>query len=243
MKKALVILAIVFGTATSYADTPQFADDGTHVTESSEPSAPDAPPLEIQTTEGAFVSANGVLVPAAPGSLVVAVTASGGETYTVHSATGLEVDGERVLLAEADTAPAETTAPAPSAGENAGSATVAAPDAGSSSSAATPADKLHDPVSAPGAAWDDVKAAKKVGWPVLVFVVLIMLCKLLSRAKSLPYLAALGKGKAAVAIGALGALGAACYNAAADGGAWTALLVAGLVAIGHYFDADKKAEA
>lgn len=125
----------------------------------------------------------------------------------------------RVLVAQADT----------------GSAAPATPAA-----APTPADKLHDPLSAPGASWDDLKAAKKVGWPLAVFAGLIMLCKLLARAKSVSFLAALGKGKTAVVIGALGALGAACFNAAAEGGAWTALLVAGVTAIGHYLDAGEK---
>lgn len=122
-------------------------------------------------------------------------------------------------------------------------AVVASSTATSSPTTATPADNLHDPVTAPGAAWDDVKAAKKTGWAVAVFAGLVMLCKLLGRAKKLPMLAALGKGKTAVVVGALGALGAACYNAAADGGAWTAMLIAGVTAIGHYIDAGGKAEA
>jgi len=105
---------------------------------------------------------------------------------------------------------------------------------------AAPADKLHDPVSSPAAAWDDVKAAKKVGWSVLVFAVLVMLAKLASRAKGIKIFAVLGKGKVAVVVGAVGALAASCYNAAAEGGAWTAMLMSGVVALGHYINAGSK---
>lgn len=115
-------------------------------------------------------------------------------------------------------------------------------DAGSAAApAATPADQLHDPVSSPAAAWDDVKAAKKVGWASLVFAVLVMVAKLASRLGG--RFKTLGTGKVAVVIGAIGALGAACYNAAADGGAWTAMLVAGMLAIAHFLDAAPKAKA
>jgi hypothetical protein len=114
-----------------------------------------------------------------------------------------------------------------------GSATPTAPPA--------PADKLHDPIAAPGAAWDDIKAAKKVGWSVAVFAALVMLARLLARfGGRVRLLAVLGKGKVAVVVGAVGALAASCYNAAAEGGAWTAMLVAGMTAIGHYLDAGGK---
>lgn len=138
----------------------------------------------------------------------------------VHAADYVVETYEKpILLAQADTADAGVEA-APSS--------------------PAPADKLHDPIAAPKAAWDDVKAAKKMGWPVLVFAVLVMLAKLLGRAKKYKLLAALGKGKVAVVVGAVGALGTACYNAAAEGGAWSAMLLAGLVAIGHYLDAGEK---
>lgn len=101
--------------------------------------------------------------------------------------------------------------------------------------------QLHDPVSSPGGSWDDLKAARKVGWPLAVFVVLIALCKLAARLGGKWKL--LGAGKVAVVIGAVGAVAASCYNAAADGGAWTATLMAGAGALLHYLDAGGKTEA
>lgn len=148
----------------------------------------------------------------------------------------LTADG-RTIVAQADTGGAAPAAPAAPSPE------LAAPapgEATGSGSEATPADKLHDPLSSPGASWDDLKAAKKVGWPLAVFAGLIMLCKLLARAKSVSVLAALGKGKTAVVVAAVGAIATACFNAATDGGAWSATAFAGLLALAHYFDATPK---
>lgn len=128
-----------------------------------------------------------------------------------------------------------------------GSAIIALVDAGVgdagavSVSAAAPADSLHDPVSSPPAAWDDVKAARKVGWPLVVFAALIMLCKAFRRAGE--RFAWLATGKMPVVVGALGAIATSCYNAAADGGAWTATAFAGLMGLSHYFDAGGKASS
>lgn len=115
--------------------------------------------------------------------------------------------------------------------QDAGSASAPAPTA-------TPADKLHDPAAHPAAAWDDLKAAKKVGWPLAVFAGLLMACKLLKRAQKYKLAAFLSKGKMPVLVGMVGALALACFNAAADGGAWTAVFVAGVTALAHYRDAD-----
>jgi hypothetical protein len=120
--------------------------------------------------------------------------------------------------------------------------------ADSSGSAATPspaapADQLHDVVDAPKAAWDDVVAAKRVGWSVAVFAGLVIIARLAARlGRNVKLLAVLGRGKVAVVIGAAGAIGASCYNAAIAGGAWTALLSAALVALGHYVDAESTAK-
>lgn len=117
-----------------------------------------------------------------------------------------------------------------------GSGSAVALNAGSAS--ATPADKLHDPTSSPAASWDDVKVAKKVGWPLAVFAVLVMLARLVGKLGG--KVSWLAKGKAAVIVGAVGAIAASCYNAAADGGAWTATLMAGAGALFHYLDAGGK---
>jgi hypothetical protein len=57
------------------------------------------------------------------------------------------------------------------------------------------------------------------------------------------WLAFLGKGKVAVVVGAVGALAASCYNAAAEGGAWTAMLMAGGAALFAYLDLGEKVKA
>jgi hypothetical protein len=111
------------------------------------------------------------------------------------------------------------------------------------STEAAPADQLHDVVDAPKAAWDDVAAAKRVGWSVAVFAGLVIIARLAARlGRNVKLLAVLGRGKVAVVIGAAGAIGASCYNAAIAGGAWTALLSAALVALGHYVDAESTAK-
>lgn len=94
---------------------------------------------------------------------------------------------------------------------------------------------LHDPISSPAAAFDDVKAAKKIGWLVAVLAGLVLLGKGLARASQT--FAFLGKGKAAIVIALLGTTAAGCYNAAASGGSWTAVLIAAVVGIAHYKDA------
>ena len=126
-----------------------------------------------------------------------------------------------------------------------GSATPALSDAGSASAPvavpAAPADKLADPSTQPKQAWDDLRAAKKDGWAIAAFAALVMLCKLVSRlGKKFKWLAFLGKGKVAIVVGAAGALATACYNAAADGGAWSAMLMAGAVAVAGYLDLGEK---
>lgn len=101
--------------------------------------------------------------------------------------------------------------------------------------APTPADALHDPLKEPAAAIDDVKAAKSLGWPVLVLAVVTLLARLAgSLGKSIPLLAPLGKGKVALVVGAIAAIGAAGYSAAFGGGSLvtiaTAVLIAGIAA-------------
>lgn len=108
--------------------------------------------------------------------------------------------------------------------------------------AAPHADQLPDPVAHPAAAFDEIKAAKKLGWAVAAFVLLVFAAKAAGKlGASVKWLAPLGRGKAAVVVGAIGALGAGCYDAAVSGGSWMAVLFAGAMAIGHYLDASKAA--
>lgn len=116
-----------------------------------------------------------------------------------------------------------------------GSALVQTPaDAGPAVVAPAPAapsaDQLHDPAESPRAAFDELKAAKKLGWGVAVFAGLAMLFKVLAYVKDKlagkPVIgkvaAFLAKGKTAIWIAGLGAGCAAAYNALAEGGTWMA---------------------
>lgn len=103
-----------------------------------------------------------------------------------------------------------------------------------------PADKLHDPVASPLAAWDDVTAARKIGWPVAVLAGLVMICKglgAIGRRKGKIAWAWLGSGKVPIVIGAIGAIAAAAYNALVLGGTLLAAGFAAIVSASHYFDA------
>jgi hypothetical protein len=108
---------------------------------------------------------------------------------------------------------------------------ASAPAAGAPASGA-----LHDPITEPGAAWDDVQGAKKVGWGVAVFACLVMLARLAGRAKSIPWLAALGKGRTAVVVGGIGAVAVAAYDVAIQGGSWVSIAVASAVALAAYWN-------
>lgn len=107
--------------------------------------------------------------------------------------------------------------------------------------AAAPADQLHDPVAQPLQALDDLKAAKKLGWGVAIFAALALAFRLLGLAKSVSFLAWLGKGKTATVLAGAGAVILAVYNALASGGAWMAALGAAGAALLHYIDGGAKA--
>jgi hypothetical protein len=119
-----------------------------------------------------------------------------------------------------------------------------ADDAGSGSavSASAPAaSQLHDPVSSPAAAFDDVKAAKKFGWLLGVLAAGVVLSKAAGRL--IPKVSWLNKGKVPVITGVILATLAGCYDAAASGGSWTAVAFAALLGLAHYRDASPSAGA
>jgi len=116
----------------------------------------------------------------------------------------------------------------------AGSAATPAPPPTAGSDAAS---QLHDPLKDPGATISDLKIAKKAGWGLALFAGLVIVCRLLGRAKSLPKLAFLGQGKTAAIVGAIGAMAVAGYDSLANGGSWAAVLVILFGAGLHYFDA------
>lgn len=141
---------------------------------------------------------------------------------------------------------AATTAPAfadDSVLQDAGVAS--APDAANSPSSApaaetpaaeTPADKLHDPLKDPKAAIDDVKQAKRQGWPMLAFALGAIAAKLLGRSKKWPKLAFLNKGRTAVIVGMFCAVTTAGYNALAAGGSMYAMGYAVAIAVAAYWN-------
>lgn len=117
-------------------------------------------------------------------------------------------------------------------------------DAGVSASAAAapapaehPSDKLHD-ISNPIAAWDDARAAHKVGWPLAVFAVLVMFTKGLAYGKNklsaVPLLGRLARwlsvGRRAMAVAAVGTFGSAGYDVMIGGGSVVAAMIAGGIA-------------
>lgn len=104
----------------------------------------------------------------------------------------------------------------------------------------TTAEAVPNPVKSPAAAWDDAKAAKKTSWPLLVWLLLVMLGKALAYGrvalKGVPVVgklaARLAVGKAAMVVAAIGAIGAAGYDVLVSGGSWVAALVASGAALG-----------
>lgn len=106
-------------------------------------------------------------------------------------------------------------------------------DAGSATSqvttttTTTPPPELHNPVTHPAAALSDLQQAKKSGWALALFALLVMLTRagvhLSAQFKSLGFLA---KGRAHFVIAAVGALAVAGYNALALGGSIYAAIIA-----------------
>ncbi len=89
----------------------------------------------------------------------------------------------------------------------------------------TASDALHDPVSHPVAAIDDLKQAKRSGgWVLVAFALLVMIARQLGRVKTIPWLAWLGVGKAAIIAGGVTALAIAGFNALSEGGSYYSML-------------------
>jgi hypothetical protein len=113
---------------------------------------------------------------------------------------------------------------------------AAAVDVGSGSEAApaAPASQLHDPVGSPAAAFDDIKAAKKLGWGLMVLAALIMLCRVLGRLGG--KFKVLATGRVAVVVAAVSTLAVTSYNALALGGTWMAAASAAVVALAAFWN-------
>lgn len=98
-----------------------------------------------------------------------------------------------------------------------------------------------DPLAQPQAAFDELQAAKKLGWPILVLVVLIIASRLLARLGGV--FTFLGTGKASLVIAGVGAVALAAYNAIALGGTWLAAGMAAMLAGIAAWDAAAKPKA
>lgn len=155
-----------------------------------------------------------------PGTHEVSVTSANGDTVIAYNVVDAKLDGAPILLAQADTSRAPL---------DAGSASAPQP---------TPSDTLADPVAAPQQAFDDLKAAKKLGWGLFVLAALVMLCRVLGRLGGM--FTRLRTGKVALVIGAVGSLAVTAYNALALGGTWMAALAAAIVAGAAAWDAQGK---
>ncbi len=104
-------------------------------------------------------------------------------------------------------------------------ASVAVPD-GPATSPAVAAVDIADPLESPGDFWDDVKNAKRTGWPALV-VVLLFAALRLARGK----IAWLRNGTNAAYSAAAMTILAACVDWLAGGGTWVAAAAAALASI------------
>jgi hypothetical protein len=106
---------------------------------------------------------------------------------------------------------------------------------------ATPAphDAVTNPAEHPVQAWDEVKATKKGGWPLVVYFALVALTKALAygrdKLQGMPGLGWIARrlsvGKTAMIVAGLGALAAAGYDVLAAGGSITAALMASGLAL------------
>lgn len=117
-----------------------------------------------------------------------------------------------------------------------------APLPSTTAATATAATTAHDPLAAPAEYISDIKAAKRYGWAPFAFWILWQASVLIGRlSKATSALAFLNRGRAAVVIAALAALGLATYNALALGGSIVAALLAGIVAAAMFKNSDATA--
>jgi hypothetical protein len=114
-----------------------------------------------------------------------------------------------------------------------------------------PHDAVTNPAEHPVQAWDDAKATKKGGWPLLVYFVLVALTKALAYGRDklhgAPVIGWIARrlsiGKTAMIVAGLGALAAAGYDVLAAGGSIVAALMAsGLALAGAMHSTTKGAE-
>lgn len=94
---------------------------------------------------------------------------------------------------------------------------------------------IHDPVAQPAVAFDELKAARKIGWPVAALVGLTMLLLAVGHLG----VAWLKTGARAFALAALTTGCLAAGNAALSGGTWVAVVTTGVLAAAAMWQADR----
>jgi len=122
------------------------------------------------------------------------------------------------------------------------SLSVGSASSGSADVTAAPAphDSVANPVQHPAQAWSDEKAARKTSWPLAFWLGAVMLGKALAygrdKLKNVPLVGKaaqwLAKGKGAMIVAAIVAVGAAGYDVVVGGGSWVAALTAAGAALG-----------
>lgn len=123
--------------------------------------------------------------------------------------------------------------------EGSGSAIPPATVTTTTTTTVAPHDAVPNPVTSPVAAWDEAKAARKGGWAILVFFVLVALTKALAygrdKLKGMPGIGWIARrlavGKTAMIVAGVGAVAAAGYDVIAQGGSVTSALFAAGVAL------------
>lgn len=118
-------------------------------------------------------------------------------------------------------------------------ASVLPPDA---IAAAPPAAVLHDPVTDPTGAVDDVMAARRLGWPIAVGVIAALIALALGTAGArISWLSWLARGTAATLLGSVTACGSAAFDAALSGGSGVAVAAAAVGAALAFWRAHRAA--
>lgn len=184
-----------------------------------------------------------IIALAAVGLLAVGAATAGylGAGALYHDA---KADGAAEARAELDAGVAAAASPDPAPADPvAAPLAPAAPagDAATTAPTAKPSDTVDDPAKAPVAYFDDVKAAKKIGWPALVAVVLRGLFFLVSFLGG--FLAPLRKGWVPDVLAIAGAGTAAMVDSALLGGTWLAVGFAALMAILYFKKPPERAPA
>ncbi len=165
--------------------------------------------------------------------LLLIILTSTGLTLLHNSQARAQAITDAATLDAATTppAPVATVAPTPDA---AGSAVLVVPvSPGNTTSTVTTTlttSTLHDPMLDPTGAFDDIRAAKKVNWPLALLAGLLIILKGMGSAskrwpKAKP-LVWLNTGKAAFILAGFLTVGAATFNSLALGGTWFAVMSA-----------------